>query len=234
MINTIEIYTDGACLGNPGDGGFAWVLITEDRRIEHSEYVPDTTNNRMELMAVISVLQYFEKNKKSNKKYLLKIYTDSNLIVQSISQNWLQSWAKNNWIKADKKPVKNKELWVELYRLLNLFDVEFIWVKGHNGDKYNEICDKLAKTAAESKNLVYHQSYTAAPNNNSIETKDLQIENNEAQKKNQFNFKLLKDGNLIIEQNTKFDFIKKSNSIVINRDNIEEFKNQLEKFVKNL
>ncbi|MGB9701527.1 MAG: ribonuclease HI [Candidatus Kapaibacteriota bacterium] len=234
MINTIEIYTDGACLGNPGDGGFAWVLITEDRRIEHSEYVPDTTNNRMELMAVISVLQYFEKNKKSNKKYLLKIYTDSNLIVQSISQNWLQSWAKNNWIKADKKPVKNIELWVELYRLLNLFDVEFIWVKGHNGDKYNEICDKLAKTAAESKNLVYHQSYTAAPNNSSIEIKDLQIENNEAQKKNQFNFKLLKDGNLIIEQNTKFDFIKKSNSIVINRDNIEEFKNQLEKFVKNL
>jgi ribonuclease HI len=237
MKNAIEIYTDGACLGNPGDGGFAWVLITEERRIEHSEYHPDTTNNRMELMAVINVLQYFEKNKKSNKNYKLKIYTDSNLIVQAITQNWLTSWSKNNWKKADKQPVKNQELWEELNRLLNLFDVEFIWVKGHNGNKYNEICDKLAKTAAENKSLVYHQSYTAVNSNqdNIAATQLTKLtQNDKSTTQNQFTFKLLEDGVLVIEQNVQFDFIKKSNSIVLTRDNIEEFNKQLASFLNKI
>lgn len=137
-MKQIEIYTDGACSGNPGPGGWGAVLVYNGKEKELSGSEKETTNNRMELTAVIMALNAL------NQPCEVKLTTDSKYVCDAINKNWVYSWEKNGWRKSDKKPALNIDLWKELLSLLEKHEVEFIWVKGHNGHKYNEICDALA------------------------------------------------------------------------------------------
>ena len=137
-MKNVEIYTDGACSGNPGPGGWGAVLIYNGVEKQLSGSEKETTNNRMELSAVITALKALKE------PCNVALTTDSKYVCDAINKGWLNSWKKNSWKKADKKPVLNIDLWQELLPLLDKHRVEFIWVKGHNGHKYNEICDKLA------------------------------------------------------------------------------------------
>lgn len=137
-MKQIEIYTDGACSGNPGPGGWGAVLIYNGKEKELSGSEKNTTNNRMELTAVIMALNAL------NQPCEVKLTTDSKYVCDAINKGWVYSWRKNGWKKSDKKPALNVDLWKELLSLLEKHEVEFIWVKGHNGHKYNEICDALA------------------------------------------------------------------------------------------
>ena len=135
------IYTDGACSGNPGPGGWGSVILSEKKsetRISGKE--ENTTNNRMELMAPIMALR---KIKKSSK---ITIYTDSTYLKNGITI-WIKSWEKNDWQSANKKPIKNKDLWVTLNELSKKYSIDWKWVKSHAGNKYNEIADRLATEA---------------------------------------------------------------------------------------
>lgn len=137
-MKQIEIYTDGACSGNPGPGGWGAVLVYNGKEKELSGSEKNTTNNRMELTAVIMALNAL------NQPCEVKLTTDSKYVCDAVNKGWVYSWRKNDWRKSDKKPALNVDLWKELLSLLEKHDVEFIWVKGHNGHKYNEICDALA------------------------------------------------------------------------------------------
>lgn len=137
-MKQIEIYTDGACSGNPGPGGWGAVLVYNGKEKELSGSEKNTTNNRMELTAVIMALNAL------NQPCKVKLTTDSKYVCDAINKSWVYSWRKNGWKKSDKKPALNVDLWKELLLLLEKHEVEFIWVKGHNGHKYNEICDALA------------------------------------------------------------------------------------------
>lgn len=136
--NEVTIYTDGACSGNPGAGGWGAVLIGAGKQKEISGFDPLTTNNQMELTAVIKSLELLKVSCN------VKLYSDSAYVVNAINQNWLFNWKNNNWLGADKKPVKNIELWQKLDNLLNKHSVEFIKVKGHADNELNNRCDKLA------------------------------------------------------------------------------------------
>lgn len=137
-MKQIEIYTDGACSGNPGPGGWGAVLVYNGKEKELSGSEKNTTNNRMELTAVIMALNAL------NQPCKVTLTTDSKYVCDAINKSWVYSWEKNGWKKSDKKPALNVDLWKELLSLLEKHEVEFIWVKGHNGHKYNEICDALA------------------------------------------------------------------------------------------
>lgn len=137
-MKKIEIYTDGACSGNPGKGGWAAVLVYSGTEKEISGGEKDTTNNRMELTAIIMALKALKE------PCLVKLTTDSKYVCDSVNKRWVYSWKRNGWKKSDKKPALNVDLWEQLLELLNIHKVEFIWVKGHNGHKYNERCDQLA------------------------------------------------------------------------------------------
>lgn len=139
----IELYTDGACSGNPGPGGYGAILIYKGTEKEISDYEISTTNNKMELMAVIKGLELLKE------PCNVKIYSDSAYVVNSIENGWVKSWKKNNWIKSDKQKAKNIELWEELLKLLEIHNVKFIKVKGHSDNEYNNRCDKLATTARD-------------------------------------------------------------------------------------
>ena len=139
----IEIYTDGSCLENPGNGGWA-AIINDDGKIEKiSGREKHTTNNRMELMAPIAALSKITKKKK------VQIFTDSQYVKMGIT-NWIHNWIKNNWQTSKKEDVKNKDLWLNLYKLTQSHDVEWHWVKAHAGNTLNEEVDALAKDAAKS------------------------------------------------------------------------------------
>lgn len=140
-MKNVEIYTDGACSGNPGKGGWGAVLVCNGKEKEISGAEAETTNNRMELTAVIEALKAL--------KYPceVKLTTDSKYVCDAINQQWVYSWKKNGWRKADKKPALNVDLWEKLLDLLELHQVSFVWVKGHNGHPYNERCDALAVNA---------------------------------------------------------------------------------------
>jgi ribonuclease HI len=139
----IEIYTDGSCLENPGNGGWA-AIINDDGKIEKiSGSEKNTTNNRMELMAPIAALSKITKKKK------VQIFTDSQYVKMGIT-NWIHNWIKNNWQTSKKEDVKNKDLWLNLYKLTQSHDVEWHWVKAHAGNTLNEEVDVLAKDAAKS------------------------------------------------------------------------------------
>ena len=140
-MKEVNIYTDGACTGNPGKGGFGAILIYNGNEKYISEGYRLTTNNRMELLAPVRALKLLKEKCKVN------IYSDSKYLTDAINQSWLMGWVKNNWKKADKKPVLNVDLWKQLYELMQVHDITFIWVKGHAGNHYNEICDKLAVEA---------------------------------------------------------------------------------------
>ncbi len=138
MEKKIELFTDGACSGNPGPGGWGAILRSGDYEKELSGGQAQTTNNRMELTAVIEGL--------SALKYPCKVrlVTDSKYVADGISKGWAVSWRKNGWRKADKKPALNPDLWGKLLDLLEIHEVEIEWIKGHAGHPENERCDKLA------------------------------------------------------------------------------------------
>tara|TARA_B110000971_G_scaffold13278_1_gene12345 strand:- start:276 stop:704 length:429 start_codon:yes stop_codon:yes gene_type:complete len=138
------IYTDGACSGNPGPGGWGAVILNEEKNETNiSGKEQSTTNNRMELMAPIMALR---KIKKASK---ITIYTDSIYLKNGIT-GWIKNWEKNGWKRADKKPVKNKDLWLTLNKLSKEQVIDWKWVKAHAGNKYNEIADKLATEAIKN------------------------------------------------------------------------------------
>ncbi len=134
----VEIFTDGACSGNPGPGGYGAILRCEGREKEISGGASDTTNNRMELTGVIMALSALKYPCK------VKLTTDSRYVVDGITKGWAKSWKKRGWIKSDKKPALNPDLWEKLLELTDIHEVEFNWIKGHNGHPENERCDKLA------------------------------------------------------------------------------------------
>ena len=138
----LKIWTDGSCLGNPGPGGWAFIATNGKETAERSGGEKDTTNNRMELTAVIRALNAAKKHSE------LEIHTDSQY-VKNGTQIWLPQWKNNNWKTAAKKPVKNKELWQQLDTVLQTKKIHWIWVKGHAGNEMNERCDELARCAAE-------------------------------------------------------------------------------------
>ena len=135
---TVEMYTDGACSGNPGPGGYACIILYKGRTKILRGGEEETTNNRMEMSAVISGLQAL------NERCSVLIHSDSKYIIDSIEKGWLEGWIRNNWVKSDKKPVLNVDLWQKLSELMEKHEVTFEWVKGHAGDKYNEMCDSIA------------------------------------------------------------------------------------------
>ena len=141
-MKNVTVYTDGACSGNPGPGGWGAILKYGEMTKELSGGEGETTNNRMELTGVITALSALKE------PCNVKLYTDSQYIVNAINQGWLKSWIAHGW-KRKTGPVKNPDLWQKLYELLNVHTVEFIWVKGHAENKYNNRCDELA--VAESK-----------------------------------------------------------------------------------
>jgi ribonuclease HI len=138
-----EIFTDGACMGNPGTGGWGAILRYGDAEKELSGAEKDTTNNRMEMMAVIQALKALKRPAK------VLITTDSQYVAKGITE-WIAKWQQNNWKTAGKKPVKNVDLWQEMVKLIEIHDVSWAWVKGHNGHPENERCDELARKAALS------------------------------------------------------------------------------------
>jgi len=141
----VKIYTDGSCVGNPGPGGWAAIIIFENETSKIFGGAKITTNNRMELTAAIKALEFFEEqeNKQLSLKQL-KIYTDSNYVKDGITI-WIKNWEKNNWKTADKKNVKNVDLWKKLKELTRSKQIEWNWVKGHSNDPMNDLADKLAK-----------------------------------------------------------------------------------------
>lgn len=147
------IYTDGACLGNPGPGGWAAVLIDQDQRRELSGGYQRTTNNRMELLAVIEALEIFPPHTPAD------LYTDSKYLHDAVNKGWLRKWKRNGWRTADKREVKNQDLWLRLDALLADRDVELHWVRGHAGNPENECCDRLASAAALEPGLPVDAGY---------------------------------------------------------------------------
>tara|TARA_B100001059_G_C17665822_1_gene491899 strand:+ start:378 stop:803 length:426 start_codon:yes stop_codon:yes gene_type:complete len=139
----IKIYTDGSCLSNPGNGGWAAIINNDGNILRISGSEKNTTNNKMELMAPIRALQKISSNEQ------VEIYTDSKYVKLGITE-WVHKWIKNSWLTSKKEPVKNKELWIELYNLTKSFKIKWIWVKAHAGNPLNEEVDLLAKKAAES------------------------------------------------------------------------------------
>ena len=144
MEKTIEIYTDGGCSGNPGPGGWAYVLITDDGTlITNSGNSLMTTNNKMEISAVIEALKSVSLNPAKTPLNLI-VHTDSQYVKNGIT-TWIHNWIRNGWRTAAKKSVKNKEFWVELQQLANNLKIEWKWVKGHAGIEHNELCDALVQ-----------------------------------------------------------------------------------------
>ncbi len=139
----IQVYTDGAAKGNPGRGGYGIVLKFNEKEKEISEGFRMTTNNRMELLAVIVALESLKSN-----QYPVHIYSDSKYVIDSITKGWVFNWLKTNF-----KGKKNQDLWLRYLAIAKNFNLDFHWVKGHAGHKYNERCDVLAVAAAESNNL---------------------------------------------------------------------------------
>ena len=139
----IQMWTDGACSGNPGNGGWGVLIkLVDGNQIKLSGHEQYTTNNRMEMFAVIEGLKYL-KNYSS-----VIIHTDSKYVLEGIT-NWITNWKQNNWKSSNKKDVKNKDLWIELDTLVNKFKIEWKWVKGHSGNVENDIADLLATTAIQ-------------------------------------------------------------------------------------
>ena len=143
----IKIYTDGACIGNPGPGGWAAIILSGNNKKEIFGGEKLTTNNRMELTAAIKALEYFAEpeGKKSTLKQII-IYTDSTYVKEGITV-WINIWEKNNWKTADKKSVKNIDLWKKLKVLVESSQIEWKWIKGHSKNQMNDLADELAKKA---------------------------------------------------------------------------------------
>lgn len=137
-MDNVMLYTDGACSGNPGPGGYCSILVMGEHRKYISGGEANTTNNRMELTAVIEGLRALKRPCNVN------VVSDSKYVCDAINQHWLVNWQKKGWKKSDGKPVLNPDLWQELIKLLSVHTVEFQWIKGHAGHPFNEECDKIA------------------------------------------------------------------------------------------
>lgn len=137
----VELYTDGACSGNPGDGGWGYVLRCKGKEKQSSGFCKDTTNNQMELTAVIEGVRAIKK------PCNLTIYTDSTYVHDTFEKHWIDNWLKNGFKNARRQEVANKALWLELLELLKMHSYKFVKVKGHADNEYNNLCDKLATTA---------------------------------------------------------------------------------------
>jgi len=137
----IKIYTDGSCIGNPGKGGWAAIIINGEKKIQIKGSKKNTTNNQMELLATIKALNKIPKSSK------VQVFTDSKYVKSGITE-WIHNWKKNGWKTANKKQVKNKELWKELDLLNNEFEIKWSWVKAHSTDKLNNEVDLIAREAA--------------------------------------------------------------------------------------
>ena len=143
-MEKVIIYTDGACSGNPGPGGWGAILMYKDNKKEISGGKKNTTNNEMELTAVIEGLKLL--------KYPceVEVYSDSAYVVNAFLQKWIDNWIKNNWKTSNKEPVKNQELWKELYELTKTHKVKFIKVKGHSDNEFNNRCDEMARNSIKN------------------------------------------------------------------------------------
>lgn len=139
----VDLYTDGACSGNPGPGGYGIILVYNGKEKELSEGFAETTNNRMEILAVINGLKALKEPCE------VTVYSDSKYVVDAVNKNWLYTWEENDWRRSNKEPVLNPELWMELLVLMEEHEVSFVWVKGHNEHPQNERCDRLAVAAAQ-------------------------------------------------------------------------------------
>ena len=137
----IKIYTDGSCLENPGNGGWAAIIIDDEKKTQIKGSKKNTTNNQMELLAPIEALKKIPKGSK------VEIFTDSKYVKSGITE-WIHNWKKNGWKTANREPVKNKELWEELDLLANEFEISWNWVKAHSADKLNNEVDLIAREAA--------------------------------------------------------------------------------------
>lgn len=142
-MKTVNVYTDGACRGNPGAGGWGAILEYNGKRREMSGGEPETTNNRMELTAVIEALSALKEPCEVN------LYSDSKYVIDGLSKGWAQSWKSKGWKKADKSPALNPELWDKLLSLVEIHKINYNWIKGHDGHPENERCDTLATTQAD-------------------------------------------------------------------------------------
>jgi ribonuclease HI len=148
MGASFKIYTDGGCSGNPGPGGWAYVMVQasfqgESVIAENMGAEKNTTNNRMELTAVIEALRAL---KQMNAPRQIAVYTDSQYVQKGITE-WIRSWKRNSWRTSDKKPVKNQDLWMDLDSLAGEFLIDWQWVRGHAGNEYNERCDRMTQEA---------------------------------------------------------------------------------------
>ena len=152
--NLINVYTDGSSRGNPGPGGYGAILIWGKIKKELSQGYRLTTNNRMELMAVIAALEALKKNDLE-----LIIYSDSNYVVKAVMQGWLNKWIKTNF----KGGIKNRDLWMKYFELQKNHTIHFKWVKGHADNEFNNRCDELATQAADGKHLIIDEGYEGKP-----------------------------------------------------------------------
>lgn len=152
----VTIYTDGACLGNPGPGGYGVVLLYNGRRKEISGGFRLTTNNRMEMMGVIVGLRALKE------RCSVTLYSDSEYVVNSISKGWAARWRANGWKRNKKDKAVNADLWEQLLDLIDKHEVKMVWVRGHSGVKENERCDELSVAAAQQKNLPIDERYERA------------------------------------------------------------------------
>lgn len=143
-MKRVQIYTDGACRGNPGVGGWGAILVYAGVEKELSGGEKETTNNRMELMAAIAAMEALKEPCE------IVLTSDSKYLTDAINKGWLKSWKAKGWKKADRSPVLNVELWERIYSLLKIHSVRFVWVHGHAGHPYNERCDALATAFADS------------------------------------------------------------------------------------
>lgn len=149
----VVIYSDGACVGNPGRGGYGTVLLAGKHRKELSAGYRRTTNNRMEMLGAIVGLEALKR------PCAITLWSDSQYLIHALSKGWLASWQKKGWRTADKKPVKNRDLWERLLLAIDGHQVDWRWVRGHNGDVENERCDALAVAAANAGNLLEDVGY---------------------------------------------------------------------------
>ena len=143
-MKKVELYTDGACRGNPGAGGWGAILVFKGKEKELSGGEPQTTNNRMELMAAIAGMEALKEPCE------IVLTSDSKYLTDAINKGWLESWKRNGWRKSNKSAVLNVELWQRIDELISVHRVSFVWVQGHAGHPYNERCDTLATAFADS------------------------------------------------------------------------------------
>lgn len=152
----VSIYTDGSALGNPGPGGYGAILIYKGKRKEINGGFRLTTNNRMEILAIIESLTLLKRSCD------ITVWSDSQYVVNAMTKGWINGWQRKNWIKSDKQPVKNIDLWKRMIGVTEAHTVDFQWLRGHTGHVENERCDVLARSAANGKNLPADEGYEAA------------------------------------------------------------------------